>query len=62
MFGLAERLPAEYVSRANCRSGGTAVNKKKIWRKPDVKRIKAGSAEFGSGVKGDGAGGGSIHS
>jgi hypothetical protein len=35
---------------------------RKEWRKPEVKSIKAGAAEFGTGTKGDGAGGGSIHS
>lgn len=35
---------------------------KRVWRKPEIKALKAGSAEFGTGVKGDGSGGGAIHS
>jgi len=35
---------------------------KKEWRKPEIKTIKAGSAETGTGPKGDSSGGGSIHS
>lgn len=41
-----------------------AVNSdgKKRWVPPKLLNMDPGSAEFGSGNKGDGAGGGSIHS
>ena len=35
---------------------------KKIWKKPEIREISAGSAEYRTGPKGDGSGGGSIHS
>jgi hypothetical protein len=35
---------------------------KKEWRKPEVKVLKAGSAEANTGTKNDGSGGGSVHS
>ena len=35
---------------------------KKEWRKPEVRRISAGSAEAAPGVDNDGTPGGSIHS
>ena len=35
---------------------------KKAWSTPELKKIAAGSAENGVGVKGDAAGGGNIHS
>jgi hypothetical protein len=35
---------------------------KKEWRKPEVKVLKAGSAENNTGSQGDSAGGGNIHS
>ena len=35
---------------------------KREWVKPVVRQLKAGAAEFGSGTKGDGAGGGSVRS
>lgn len=31
---------------------------KKLWRKPEVKVLKAGAAEAGTGVKGQAGGGG----
>ena len=35
---------------------------KKEWRKPEVRVLKAGAAEGGSGAKGQAGGGGSVFS
>jgi hypothetical protein len=35
---------------------------KKEWRKPEVRVLKAGAAEGGSGAKGQSGGGGSVFS
>ena len=43
-------------------SKAAATKAKKRWTAPKLVSMVAGSAEFGAGVKGDGAGGGSIHS
>jgi hypothetical protein len=35
---------------------------KKVWRKPEVKELKAGAAENNTGTQGDAGGGGNVHS
>ena len=53
-------LPDDAIATGEVKHTGGAA--KKAWVSPRIIDLRPGSAEFGVAKKGDGAGGGSIHS